>query len=640
MHLCIGTVLTVLTLAKHEKCLERDIADTLFDEAYAYGETHYDPSTVTYLKKCSRDISTPSKMEIMNGKKGPLDYFSGLEQAEWFRIATDVADYLDLDKMDEAALALQSLVVKDTTIHTGKVIGFDQKYKKETIENTVFEGIEECDFIEFLANILQYTILSGHNKMPEGEYKQIVEDLSEIFPGTQNGKKISGERKKESTMYEDLKGVLKNKQWKYGESKLYGYPGFGLKFTVGKRTVTVSVTAEEDMNCIRFEIVLPFTCAEANPVVLSSRLNKINTTLRFGAFQLSAKGKIYIRYMMAYTPDYFDGSTIERVIISLTSAVDRSYEEIENYATGKVAPPITENPAEKEAIANESQLYESIQDNTLDIYQIKELCKLVDRDNLSNDFLTRIEKEFIAGVNAERLKYNLAYATIVAEMCAKEDVDPLGYAKNLIVNGKNRSEAILGTNIAAMTAWCHYNHVNAKFAQYDCGDVSELMYALLVALDSSYSIRFRTACEALRALIIADYPYDKDYFLNTLIRKSLFILKDSQKKDYFRGVISVIPITYTSIQGMKDLLRSTMGKEIEEDFDLDYKDNNLEGCVAGFVECALMLRWSVRDGSLMEWFKKVQMKMMTNKNPNKEIRIRMLQIYDQVTALTESMKDM
>ena len=161
--LCIGTVFKILSLSKRGGISDKSLGEVIFGGPY--GENLND-AAINRIKNCVRDITDKAK-----------ENFSQWETEEKLDMANDIiTNCLDANLLKETVLALQATVVEDDTINSSTIIGFDCKYKKANIER-----MSEFNFTSFLANVISYTYINGHNAGNEEYSKKINKEFLKSF---------------------------------------------------------------------------------------------------------------------------------------------------------------------------------------------------------------------------------------------------------------------------------------------------------------------------------------------------------------------------------------------------------------------------------------------------------------------------
>lgn len=279
-------------------------------------------------------------------------------------------------------------------------------------------------------------------------------------------------------------------------------------------------------------------------------------------------------------------------------------------------------------------VYETLFGEHITDRQIKDICDGIDNDALSDEFLSYITERFEQSTEEEDIKFHFVCAVVKAKVSVNNGINPLRTAEDLLVSGKKDSERLLGLYMISVITWCQYNNINTSFSDCGCTDIHKIIMSLLDCLDSNNLLLVEAASVAMKDMCIAEHFEDSEDYWYTIVNKCCLEISDVRKQKFLRRIISVIPINYGTIVELQDSLKDVIGEVIQNDFDDGFDKEDPNNYVPGYVECVLMHRWYYSDDSLVQWMRTIQAKVLVQKGIDDEIKIRVRQIYRQVSNLT------
>lgn len=264
--------------------------------------------------------------------------------------------------------------------------------------------------------------------------------------------------------------------------------------------------------------------------------------------------------------------------------------------------------------------------------QIHDVCDCIDNNSLSNEFLTYIKEGFEKSINTENIEYHFVYAVIQAEICINNNINPMVFAVN-ILSDQDDVKRILGLYMMSVIGWCRYNDIITKFTECECKISEDTIKDFVDCISSENILLVEAVSVAINDMVIAGYFDDSAEYWRLIADKCKSELPNAKKQKYIRDIISVLPINYSLVLLLQDVIKKEIGEEIVKHFDESYHDNKVEECVEGFVECALAHRWNYSDGSIDDILLDIQALVLLSKGLDESVKIRTRQISRQVSGL-------
>lgn len=185
----------------------------------------------------------------------------------------------------------------------------------------------------------------------------------------------------------------------------------------------------------------------------------------------------------------------------------------------------------------------------------------------------------------------------------------------------------------SVVAWCKYNNIHAKFVESACEVTEKTVSLLMTCIESNNIILVEAVGIAIKDMVMAEILDERAEYWQIIIDKCRLECVKKEKQKHIRKIISVIPIGYSAIVDLQDVLNKEFGSVIYEDFDKLYEEGKTEEYLSSFVECVLAHRWKYWDDELMKWMRDVQARVLSQKKIDDEVKIRIRQIYRQISLL-------
>lgn len=192
----------------------------------------------------------------------------------------------------------------------------------------------DADFKEFLERLhededgpsdLLKSLLSGD--FPSDLLKHLLDD-----------DEVSEEKEcKAVKVFEDIKAFIEGNKWKASiidpENKV-----FILGFSMRNTSLRVMVRVDAEAESICCNTTLPITCMEEYRMLMGSKLNQMNESLRYGAFRLDEDdGEITYRFTYSYSGQDFNAKMFDNYLDCCLITPDLQYKKIAKIATGSLS---------------------------------------------------------------------------------------------------------------------------------------------------------------------------------------------------------------------------------------------------------------------------------------------------------------
>lgn len=264
--------------------------------------------------------------------------------------------------------------------------------------------------------------------------------------------------------------------------------------------------------------------------------------------------------------------------------------------------------------------------------QIHDVCDGVDNNSLSNEFLLYVKEGFEKSISTENIEFQFVYAVIQAEMCINSNINPMKFAADILLDHEI-SKRILGLYMMCVIAWCRYNNIVTKFTECECRINEDIVNGFADCLSSENDLLVEATSAAIKDMVIAGYFDDNAEYWWLIVEKCKSELPNAKKQKFIRKIVSVLPINYSSVLRLQDVMKKEIGDEIITNFDECYSQKKIEGCVDSFVECALAHRWNYSNGNIHEIMRDIQALVLSSKGLDDGVKIRTRQIYRQISGL-------
>ncbi len=264
--------------------------------------------------------------------------------------------------------------------------------------------------------------------------------------------------------------------------------------------------------------------------------------------------------------------------------------------------------------------------------QIHDVCEGVDNNSLSREFLLYVKEGFEQSIVNESIEFQFVYSVIKAEECINANTNPMIFATEKLLDC-DEEQRILGLYMMCIIAWCRYNNIVTKFTECECKITEDIVNGFADCLSSENSLLVEATGVAIKDMVIAGYfDVDAEYW-GIIASKCRVELSNPQKQKSIRKIISVLPIDYSYVLLLQDVLKKELGDDLINEFNENYFEKKIEGCLDSFVECALAHQWDYSNGNIHEKMRDIQALVLSSKGLDDDIKIRTRQIYGQISGL-------
>lgn len=278
-------------------------------------------------------------------------------------------------------------------------------------------------------------------------------------------------------------------------------------------------------------------------------------------------------------------------------------------------------------------VYKSLFGEHITDRQIHDVCEGIDNNSLSNEFLMYIKDGFEKSTTTENIEFHFAYAVIQSEMCINKNINPMEFAVDLL-SDHDDVKRLLGLYMMCVIAWCRYNNIVTKFTECECRINVDIINDFADFINSDNLLLVEAASVAIKNMVIAGYFDDSAEYWKVIVDVCKTEISNTAKQKYIQKILSIIPVNYSFVLQLQDVIKKEIGDEISKRFDKNYSENNVEECIDSFVECALSHRWKYSDGEIDEIMRGIQALILSSKALDDSVKIRTRQIYRQISRLS------
>lgn len=278
-------------------------------------------------------------------------------------------------------------------------------------------------------------------------------------------------------------------------------------------------------------------------------------------------------------------------------------------------------------------VYKSLFGERITDRQIHDVCEGIDNNSLSNDFLKYIKNGFEKSATTENIEFHFVYAVIQSEICINNNTNPMEFAAGLL-STHDDVKRLLGLYMMCIIAWCRYNDIVTKFTECEYGIDTGIINEFADCIKSDNLLLVEAASVAIKDMIIAEYFDDTAEYWKIIVDTCKTELSNIQKQNFIQKILSIIPVNYSFVLQLQNVIEKEIGDEISNRFDENYSENKVEECIDTFVECALSHRWSYSDGEIDEILRNIQALVLSSKALDDSVKIRTRQIYRQISGLS------
>ena len=285
-----------------------------------------------------------------------------------------------------------------------------------------------------------------------------------------------------------------------------------------------------------------------------------------------------------------------------------------------------------------SSVYEALFIEHITDKQIRSICEGVENSTLPGEFLCYIRNRFEESLSTENVEFVFVNATVLIEQSIVDMVSPFSSAIRRLFSS-DVGDKILGLYMISVIAWCKYCDINITAIDYTFDANEELVERILTIIESDNILSVEAACVAIKDMVIAGYLVDKIDLWKKILEVCVKNLGDEKKQKHIRKIISVVPISYLSIAILKDAICETYGSKLVDDVDSLIEKNKTDEYVFSFAECILMHRWTYLENELLDQVRIIQAKVLVEKNLDDATKIRMRQIVQQTSKMTNPISE-